>query len=128
MSTATTTTGTLTERQERIWSHLCLRHRGRGKGVTHAALSDLLGIPQRRVREALAALVIKHGYPIGSHPRHGVYVCMDVQDYELARQCLADEMWPTKERDRALEALQREHLREQERLVVQGGLFDLVDA
>lgn len=99
----------LTPRQETVWRYLNAYHQGRARGVTHTDLAVALPeIPPRRIREALNALVVHHRKPIGSHPRYGVFVCIDAQDFARARQCLADEMWPTQQRDAVLEEIQRE--------------------
>ena len=98
----------MTNRQARVWEYLDCRARGRRNGVSHAELSAALGIPSRRVRECVNALVLLHGKAIGSHPRSGVYVCLEPQDFHHACQCLADEVFPSLKRRRLLKRWQRE--------------------
>ena len=84
----------MTQRQQRIWTYLQSGHVGRDRGVPHRQLAAQLNI-----------LVTECRKPIGSHPRYGVYVCQDPADFEHACQCLADEVWPTLKRHRALNRL-----------------------
>jgi hypothetical protein len=96
----------LPRRQALVLRRLHEHHRGRQHGITHDDLASLLGIPKRRLREALNALIVQHQVPIGSHPRRGVYLCVDGQDFVLARQCLSHEAFPTMKRLGALRRLQ----------------------
>jgi hypothetical protein len=86
-----------------------------------------LGIPKRRLREALQALVVEHGQPVGSHPVHGVFLCQDAVDFSLAQECLWQEALPTMRRRGALARIQREREARaagEAGLPVQAGLFD----
>lgn len=97
-------------RQATVLERLQQRHRGRHRGVTHDDLVLALGIPKRRLREALQALVVEHGQPIGSHPVYGVYLCQDAVDFGLAQECLWQEALPTMRRRGALARIQRKLL------------------
>jgi hypothetical protein len=90
-----------------VLERLRRQHLGRGRGITHDELVLALGIPKRRLREALQALVVEHGQPIGSHPVHGVYLCQDAVDFSLAQECLWQEALPTMQRRGVLARIQR---------------------
>lgn len=97
----------LTARQQVVLQRLRGQHRGRYRGITHDDLVLALGIPKRRLREALQALVVEHGQPVGSHPVHGVYLCEDARDFALAQECLWQEALPTMRRRGALVQIQQ---------------------
>jgi len=99
---------TPTDRQRAIWRYLHAHHRGRHAGIHRQDLADHLALPERALRAAIAALVLQ-GVPIGSHPRYGLYVCEEAEDYTVALQCLGQESYPTLARMRALERAQKKH-------------------
>lgn len=112
----------MTHRQVVVWQRLSTAHQGRAQGVRWVDLSTVLDIPDRALRETVATLVLRHGKPIGSHPRWGVYVCQDARDFFLARLCLHHEAVPTLRRLDALKRLERQTVIAN--AVRQGTLFD----
>lgn len=113
---------TSTENQEKVWAYLCTRCLGRANGRRRVDIAADLRLADRRLREALAVLVLEHGRPIGTHPRHGVYVCQDATDYQLAQQCLYHESIPTIRRMDALKEMQIRAAGRRDNLQI--GLFD----
>ncbi|MBI2504184.1 MAG: hypothetical protein HYW07_13245 [Candidatus Latescibacteria bacterium] len=79
----------LTAPEAHLW--ICLRafHQGHRAGISPAILASQLGLSERRLSEALTALVKIHGRPICTHPDHGVFVIRDTQDAALAQRCRA---------------------------------------
>ena len=117
----------LTARQRVVWDRLNAFHQGRHRGIANQELARVCRMSERRLREAIAVLVVDHGRSIGTHPDYGVYVCQDARDYEIAARCLHDHIWPALRRQRALERLQRAHERRcrlaARQEAVQGSLF-----
>lgn len=72
----------LTPDESLVWDTLSTRHRGRDEAVTQAVLATVVGIPARRLRHIIKALVQAHGLPIGSTPHSpaGYFVVVDPEE------------------------------------------------
>ena len=80
----------LTATEAHLWTCLRAFHQGHRAGISAATLARQVGLSERRLGEALTALVKIHGRPICSHPDHGVFVIRNTQDAALAQCCRAD--------------------------------------
>lgn len=95
----------MTDREARVLTYLRTWCQGRGQGHKRAYIARALEIPDRRLREALASLLLVHGVPVGTDARYGVYLCVEPDDYEEAIVCLYREGAPTLKRMRRLMAM-----------------------
>ena len=84
----------LTTTEAHLWTCLRAFHQGHRAGISPATLASQLGLSQRRLCAALAALVKIHGKPICGHPDHGVFVIRNTQDAALAQRCRVDRASP----------------------------------
>lgn len=63
----------LTEEESLVWD-VVQSYRGKDQAVTNELLARLAGVPERRLRSAIKALVEQHRKPIGSLPGLGVFL------------------------------------------------------
>lgn len=86
----------LTATEAHLWTCLRAFHQGHRAGISPVTLANQVGLSERRLLQALTALVKIHGKPICSHPDHGVFVIRDTQDAALAQRCRADRASPAR--------------------------------
>lgn len=85
-----------------VWDVL-KNHRGRAHAIRKADLACAVGLPERKMREAIKSLVEKHRFRIGSTPTHppGYFIIIsDGEAWECCRRyrgqalsILVREMW-----------------------------------
>ena len=69
----------LSEEECLVWD-VVQGYRGKDQAVTNDELARLSGVPQRRLRAVIKALVEEHRKPIGSLPGLGVFIVQTMQE------------------------------------------------
>lgn len=92
---------TLSPTQARLLAYLEAHCRGREHAIKNRPLAQAVGLQERTLRAALSRLARTGNFGIGSFDG-GVYLIENAADYQAADACLAEESFPTLERQRAL--------------------------